>query len=45
MPRKLVHVRLGDHKEDVLALLDSDTGDAWERLEPEFLNCLAALLL
>mmetsp|Transcript_20517 Transcript_20517/g.54389 ORF Transcript_20517/g.54389 Transcript_20517/m.54389 type:complete len:215 (+) Transcript_20517:338-982(+) len=43
--RRLVDVRLGDHEEDVLALLHGDAGDARHRLHPQLLHRLAALLL
>mmetsp|Transcript_20518 Transcript_20518/g.54393 ORF Transcript_20518/g.54393 Transcript_20518/m.54393 type:complete len:209 (+) Transcript_20518:338-964(+) len=43
--RRLVDVRLGDHEEDVLALLHGDAGDARHRLHPQLLRRLTALLL
>ena len=41
----LVHVGLGHHEEDVLALLDRDARDVGDGLQAELQNRLAALLL
>jgi hypothetical protein len=41
----LVHIRFGNPKENVLALLDRDLGNVRHGLQPELQNSLAALLL
>ena len=43
--RRLVHVRLGDNEENVLALLHRDAGDARQGLHAKLGDGLAALLL